>query len=94
MATSALVFLVCSITGNWKQPLGYVLVDGACHKDEAERLMKEAIDKLDAIGLKVLVIMSDMGPKFSKLPFFRWQSALCLREKCCSDSIFASMAFD
>ena len=26
----------------------------ACHKDEAERLMKEAIDKLDAIGLKVL----------------------------------------
>jgi hypothetical protein len=48
------VFLVRSITGNWKQPLGYVLVNGACHKDEAERLMKEAIDKLDAIGLKVL----------------------------------------
>jgi hypothetical protein len=67
VATSALVFLVRSITGNWKQPLGYVLVNGACHKDEAERLMKEAIDKLDAIGLKVLVIMSDMGSNFQSL---------------------------
>jgi hypothetical protein len=26
-------------------------------------------------------------PKFSKLPFFRWESALCVREKCCSDRI-------
>ena len=67
VATSALVFLVRSITGNWKQPLGYVLVNGACDKDETERLMKEAIDKLDVIGLKVLVIMSDMGSNFHSL---------------------------
>ena len=67
VATSALVFLVCSITGNWKQSLGYVLVNGACDKDETERLMKEAIDKLDVIGLKVLVIMSDMGSNFHSL---------------------------
>jgi hypothetical protein len=33
-------------------------------------------------------------PKFSKVPFFQWQSALCLRDKCCSDCIFACMAFD
>ena len=67
VATSALVFLVRSITGNWKQPLGYVFVNGACDKDETERLMKEAIDKLDVIGLKVLVILSDMGSNFHSL---------------------------
>ena len=28
--------------------------------------------------------------KTQKVPFFWWQSALCLREKCCSDCIFDS----
>ena len=26
--------------------------------------------------------------KMQKVPFFQWQSALCLCEKCCSDCIF------
>jgi hypothetical protein len=30
---------------------------------------------------------------FSKVPFFRWTNALCVREKCCSDRIFPK-AFD
>jgi hypothetical protein len=33
IATSGLVFLVRSITGGWKQPLGYALVNGACPAD-------------------------------------------------------------
>jgi hypothetical protein len=28
--------------------------------------------------------------KTPKVPFFRWQSALCICEKCCSDCIFVS----
>ena len=30
VANSALVFLLRSISGKWKQPLGYVLVNGGC----------------------------------------------------------------
>ena len=67
VATSGLVFLVRSITGGWKQPLGYALVNGACPRDEMEMLMKEAIDKLKGIGLTVVVVMSDMGSNFQSL---------------------------
>ena len=67
VATSGLVFLVRSISGGWKQPLGYVLVNGACPKDEMDMLLREAIDKLQGIGLKVLVVVSDMGSNFQSL---------------------------
>ena len=67
VATSGLVFLVRSISGGWKQPLGYALVNGACPRDEMEMLLREAIDKLEGIGLKVLVVVSDMGSNFQSL---------------------------
>jgi hypothetical protein len=67
VATSGLVFLVRSITGGWKQPLGYALVNGACPADEMEMLIREAIDKLKGIGLTVVVVMSDMGSNFQSL---------------------------
>ncbi len=67
VATSGLVFLVRSITGGWKQPLGYALVNGACPTEEMEMLMKEAIDKLEGIGLTVVVVISDMGSNFQSL---------------------------
>ena len=66
VATSGLVFLVHSISGRWKQLLGYVLVNGACPKDEMDMLLREAIDKLQGIGLKVLVVVSDIGVQFPK----------------------------
>ncbi len=65
VATSGLVFLVRSITGGWKQPLSYALVNGACPRDEMEMLMREAIDKLEGIGLTVVVVISDMGLKLA-----------------------------
>lgn len=34
VATSALVFFIRSISGKWKQPLGYALVNGGCPTDE------------------------------------------------------------
>ena len=67
VATSGLVFLVRSISGGWKQPLGYAIVNGACPRDEMEMLLREAIDKLEGIGLKVLVVVSDMGSNFQSL---------------------------
>ena len=64
VATSALVLLARSISGKWKQPIGYVLVNGACPTDILEDVMKEALDKLQQIGLNVLVAMSDKGSNF------------------------------
>ena len=64
VATSGLAFLVRSISGGWKQPLGYAHVNGACPRDEMEMLLREAIDKLEGIGLKVV---SDMGSNFQSL---------------------------
>ena len=63
-ATSGLTILIRSISGNWKQPIGYALVNGSCSTDILDGLVREAIDKLDAIGLKVKVVMSDMGSNF------------------------------
>ena len=67
VATSALVLLVRSIPGGWKQPLGYVLANKSCPVDTLEDLLREAIDKLNGIGLNVVVVMSDMGSNFYSL---------------------------
>ena len=62
VTTSALVLLAWSISRKWKQPIGYILVNGACPTDILEHVMKEALGKLQQIGLNVLVVMSDMVP--------------------------------
>ena len=67
VATSAFVLLIRSISGNWKQPLGYYLVNGGCPTDTMEDIVKEAIDKLECIGLNVVVVMSDQGSNFYSL---------------------------
>ena len=67
VATSALVVLIRSICGKWKQPVGYYLANGACPSKIMEDLMKEAIDKLESIGLDVVVVMSDQGSNFHSL---------------------------
>ena len=55
VATSALVLLVRSISGRWKQPLGYVPANESCPVDTFEYLLKEAIDKLNRIGCQTWV---------------------------------------
>jgi hypothetical protein len=67
VATSALVLLLRSICGKWKQPIGYYLVNGGCPSDVLEILIKGAIDKVESIGLNVVVVMSDMGSNFHSL---------------------------
>ena len=67
VANSALCFLLRNIAANWKQSLGYVLVNGGCPMKEMKELMKDAIDKVEGIGLDVVVVMSDLGSNFQSL---------------------------
>ena len=67
VANQALVLLIRSISGKWKRPLGYALVNGGCPREEMEELMKDAIDKVEGIGLNGAVVMSDMGSNFQSL---------------------------
>ena len=62
-----MAFMVRGISANWKQPLGYFLVNGTCKSDVMEDLVKEAIDKLKRIDLNVVTIVSDMGSNFQSL---------------------------
>lgn len=59
-----MVILARSISGEWKQPIGYALVNGSCPIDVLDSLIKEAIEKLDVLGVRFLVVMSDMGSNF------------------------------
>lgn len=56
MANQALTILLRSISGEWKQPLGYASANGECPREEMEELMKNAIDKVEQIGLNVVVV--------------------------------------
>ena len=67
VATSALVLLLRSISGNWKQPIAYYLVNGGCPRYELESIIEGAIDKVESIGLNVVVVLSDMGSNFYSL---------------------------
>ena len=53
VANQALVRLLQSISGKWKQPLGNGLVNGGCPREEMEELMKEL---MLLIKLKQLVL--------------------------------------
>ena len=48
VATTAMVLLTRSISGRWKQPLGYVLANGGCPTEILEDVLKEALDKIGA----------------------------------------------
>ena len=67
VANHAFIILLRSISGKWKQPLSYALFNGGCPREEKEELMKDAIDKVEGIGLNVVVVMSDMGSNFQSL---------------------------
>ena len=67
VASSAVVLLLRSISGNWKQPVAYYLVNGGCPRDELESIMKGAIDRVESIGLNVVAVLSDMGSNFHSL---------------------------
>ena len=67
IATSALVFMARGIKDNWKQPLGYLLVNESCPCDKLQTKLYEMLDTLTDVGLHVVTIISDLGSNFQKL---------------------------
>ena len=67
VATAALVFMARGIKENWKQPLGYVLVNEACPSERIKPVLFKMIDELTSMGLHVQTIVSDLESNFQKL---------------------------
>lgn len=67
VATAALVFMARGIKENWKQPIGYVLVNEACPSEKIKPILLKIIDDLTSLGLHVETIISDLGSNFQKL---------------------------
>ena len=61
LASHAIVFMVRGLAHKWKQPLGYYLSNGPMKGREMKPLLLSCIDHLQAIGLTVLVVISDQG---------------------------------
>ena len=55
------------ITENWKQPLGYLLVNESCSSERIKPTLFCIINDLTDIGLKVETVISDLGSNFHKL---------------------------
>jgi hypothetical protein len=67
VATAALVFMARGIKENWKQPLGYVLVNEACPSERIKFILLKIIDDLTSLDLHVETIVSNLGSNFQKL---------------------------
>jgi hypothetical protein len=61
LANHAMVFMVRGIMEKWKQAIGYFLSSGPMGGKEMEELVRICITKLHAIGLTVILLVSDQG---------------------------------
>ena len=61
VANNALVFMVRSLTENWKQAVGYFLSSGPMKSDIIKSALLNCIDKVESVGLNVKVIICDQG---------------------------------
>ena len=60
-ANHALVFMIRGIVDKWKQAVGYFLSSGPMKGCDMKVLLLQCIEKLKAIGLKVVVVIGDQG---------------------------------
>ncbi len=67
VATSAIVVKARGIAENWKQALGYFLVHKSCSSAKVKEIIDDAIEKLHAIGLNVMCIVTDLSSNFQQL---------------------------
>ena len=49
---------------NWKQPVAYFQVNESCGYDKLEEIVDNALLQLEALGLKVVAIVSDQRANF------------------------------
>ena len=61
LANHVRVFLVKGLIHRWKQPFGYFYSSGPISGSRLKVLLFEAIQCLQAIGLTVIVVVSDQG---------------------------------
>lgn len=66
-ALNVLVFMLKGIYYNWHQPLAYFFVHNTCSASKLKDLLYTVISKVNAIGLKVRIVISDMGASNIKL---------------------------
>ena len=66
-ATSALVLLVTGVLFNWKQPIAYFLVNESSGSSQLKKILAEALNNLESLGLDVVSVVSDQGSNFLKL---------------------------
>jgi hypothetical protein len=59
-AVNATVLMVRGLHGNWKQPLAYHFVNSTCPGNMLKGIVVETILHLNAIGLKVCVVVCDL----------------------------------
>lgn len=61
VANHALVFMVRGLVSQWKLPIGYFLSSGPVKASVMKDLLFIVMDKLHAIGLTVIIVISDQG---------------------------------
>ena len=66
VANSALVFMLRGITETWKQPVAYYLVNESSNSAMVKEKLFQILEKMESIGLKVVVVISDLGSNFQK----------------------------
>ena len=60
-ANHALVLMIRGSFGNWKQPFAFFFSRNAMNAANLEDILKECLTRLESIGFRVRVIVSDMG---------------------------------
>ena len=61
LANHAVAFVAKGITHRWKQPFGYFLSSGPLAGDKLQEYLFEGIKQLHAIGLILLIVITDQG---------------------------------
>lgn len=61
VANHASVYMVRSIRGKWKQPVGYFFTSGTMKRTQMKDTLYECLDRLKTIGLDVKAFVCDQG---------------------------------
>ena len=66
-ACNVAAMMVKGICESWRQPLGYFFLHNTMKASDLTEIVKQAIQTLKAINLRVIALITDMGSNFYKL---------------------------